>query len=521
MSDECRDVIVIGAGLSGLAAAKLLKEHGQNVLVLEARGRVGGRLYTVKNERVNYIDLGGAYIGPTQDRVLRFARELGVQTQLVDESGDSIFYTKVRHFGMRFAGTQQPMGSIAAYLDLNNLYRTLDRMARQVSAEAPWQAEKAHEWDAMTVQQFYDKIIWTKEGMFCAKDVVQLNTCCEPNEVSLLWFLWYLSSANGILRIQAIGNGAQERKWVGGSQQLCDKAMERIGKDRVLLTHPVCRIEQTQTDVAVHDIHGNKYVSKYVILAIPTSTQSKILYDPPLPSCKIQLMQRAPMGKVIKTFMYYERPFWREKGINGFTSIDDHEGLVGGTMEDLKTDGSHPAIMGFILSDNVLDAEKKSKEERQRIIEQQYYRVFGTEEALHPIHFEEFDWTSEQWSGGGYSSTLPPGVLTKYREDIRSPVGRLYFAGTETACHWSGYMDGAVEAGERAAREILCASGKLTKDEIWKEETADPEINAMPLEFSFWERHLPSVRAFWGITSFTTATSLAGLCYYLFLKYRK
>ncbi|KAL5005195.1 hypothetical protein ScPMuIL_018651 [Solemya velum] len=503
----------------GLAAAKLLKEHGQNVLVLEARGRVGGRLYTVKDERIDYVDLGGAYVGPTQDRVLRFARELGIQTHLNDGSGDSLFYTKGR--ARRFVGVKQPMGSIAAYLDLNNLYRTLDRMVKQVPAEAPWQAPNAREWDAMTVQQFYDKIIWTKEAMFCAMELVEQIVCCEPNEASLLWFLWYLASGDGLLRILLIGNGAEERKWVGGSQQLCQKAMERIGIESVLLNHPVCRITQGLNDVSVHDVYANKYTSKYVILAIPTSTQSKILYDPPLPSGKIQLMQRAPMGRVVKTFMYYERAFWREKGISGCISIDDPDSLVGGTMEDLKQDGSHPAIMGFIVGDKVLSAQMKSKKERQLIIQEQYYRVFGTEEALHPIRYEEFDWTQEQWSEGGFTSTLPPGYLTKYGSDIRSPVGRLYFAGTETACHWSGYMDGAVEAGERAAREILGASGQLSKDEIWKEEQEDPEVKATPLGLTFWEQRLPSVPEFLVITGFTTATSLAGLCYYLYLKYRK
>ncbi|XP_050391107.1 amine oxidase [flavin-containing], partial [Patella vulgata] len=358
-------------------------------------------------------------------------------------------------------------------------------------------------------------------GDFWALDHVRINLCCEPCEISLLWCLWYTKSAAGTRRINATENGAQERKFVGGSQQISIKMAQKIGKDHVLLERPVSKIEQKEKDVIVYDLNGNTYTGKYVIIAAPLPLQNKIVYEPPLPGLRNQLIQRLPMGSVIKTFMYYKTPFWREKGLCGSAAIDDDGAPIGFTLDHVHHDGSHPALMGFILADKARKYIDMTKEQRKIKIAQLYAKVFECEEGLHPVHYEEKNWMEEQWSGGCYTAMMPPGFITNFGKEIRRPIGKLYFAGTETATQWSGYMEGAIQAGERAAREILHTLGRLPYDQINQDEPQDVEVKPRPFNRSFWEKNAPSVPGFLRLMTFGTVLSIAGAGAVYYHKYIK
>ncbi|OWF56713.1 amine oxidase [flavin-containing]-like isoform X1 [Mizuhopecten yessoensis] len=509
------DVVVIGAGLSGLAAAKLLDETGFSVLVLEARDRVGGRTFTEHNDKVNYVDLGGSYVGPTQNRLLRLADEFKVDTYLTNEKEDLVYYSNGK--SKRFREAFPPMGSFLANLDMNNIFRKMDKMGEEIPADAPWKAPHAEEWDNMTMQQFLDKNVWTKDVMTFATKFVNVNVTSEPYECSLLWFLWYVKQCGGLDRIFSTTNGGQERKFIGGSQQISVRIAEKLGKDKVLLNHPVCSISQDTNGVKVTDIHGNHYQGKYVIVATPLPLQNRITYEPPLPCLRNQLIQRVPMGSVIKTFLYYKTPFWREKGFCGSAAIDDDGAIIGFTLDDVKPDNKGlPGLMGFILADKARTLCKLTKDERKQRISELYSNVFQSQEALHPVHYEEKNWMEEQWSGGCYTVMLPPGFLTKFGRELRRPVGKLYFAGTETATQWSGYMEGAIQAGERAAREILFAEERICQSKIWQEEPENQHVKSRPFKSTFWERHAPSVPTFLSSLGLSSALAAAtGVLFYL------
>eukprot|EP00069_Balaena_mysticetus_P011381 bmy_07110T0 len=353
-----------------------------------------------------------------------------------------------------FRGAFPPVWNPIAYLDYNNLWRTMDNMGKEIPADAPWEAPHAEEWDKMTMKDLIEKICWTKTARQFASLFVNINVTSEPHEVSALWFLWYVKQCGGTTRIFSITNGGQ------------------------------CR---------------------YVISAVPPTLTAKIHFRPELPSERNQLIQRLPMGAIIKCMMYYKEAFWKKKDYCGCMIIEDEEAPISITLDDTKPDGSLPAIMGFILARKADRLAKVHKELRKRKICELYAKVLGSQEALQPVHYEEKNWCEEQYSGGCYTAYFPPGIMTQYGRVIRQPVGRIYFAGTETATQWSGYMEGAVEAGERAAREVLNALGKVAKKDIWVQEPESEDVPAVEITHTFWERNLPSVTGLLKIIGFSTS----------------
>uniref|UniRef100_A0A672IF45 Amine oxidase n=1 Tax=Salarias fasciatus TaxID=181472 RepID=A0A672IF45_SALFA len=500
---------------AGLSAAKLLQESGLSPVVLEARDRVGGRTFTVRNKETKWVDLGGAYVGPTQNRILRLAAEYGIKTYKVNEKENLVHYTNGKSYP--FKGSFPPMWNPIIMLDFNNLFRTMDEMGEEIPKEAPWRAPHAEEWDKMSMQQLVDKICWTSTVRRFATLFVNVNVTSEPHEVSALWFLWYVKQCGGTMRIFSTDNGGQERKFVGGSSQISECMAQELG-ERVKLQSPVYRIDQSGDMVVVETLDKQTYMARYVIVATPPGLNLKMHFTPELPPLRNQLIHRVPMGSVIKCMVYYRENFWRKKGFCGTMVIEEEGAPIGLTLDDTKPDGTVPAIMGAGVP---AAAGRRSYKLfscfRLKRICDIYSRVLGSEEALHPVHYEEKNWCEEEYSGGCYTAYFPPGILTQYGRVLREPVGRLYFAGTETATEWSGYMEGAVQAGERAAREIMCAMGKIHQSQVWQDEPESQEVIARPFHTSFFERRSPSVGGllrFIGFSTVLSAAAAAGLVAY-------
>ncbi|XP_066267397.1 amine oxidase [flavin-containing] B-like isoform X3 [Branchiostoma lanceolatum] len=502
------DVVVIGAGISGLCAAKLLHETGLDVQVLEARDRVGGRTYTVSDPSCGYVDLGGAYVGPTQDRILRVAKELDVTTYKVDAEQKAVSYFGGVHRSASFDDPSLLTNNPLALLDMNNFIQQTEKFSKQVPLEAPWNAPRAKEWDRMTFKEFIDKECWTSFAKKLLTSILGGLASCETEEMSLLAVLSSLASAGGF----QMANAAQERKFVGGSMQVSEKIAALLG-NRVVLSSPVMRIQQEETVAMVTTHSGQQYRAKYIISAVPPPLLHRILFEPPLPDMKIQMVQRMPMGSIIKTNTFYNTAFWKEKGFCGSALSD--KGPVNYCMDDTKPDGTHPAIMGFILSTHAREYCEMSTEQRKQAVCKHYAEVFQCPEFLHPVNYVEQNWMAETFSGGCYAATLGPGVMTSFGRELRKPFCRMYFAGTETAVKWAGYMDGAVEAGERAAREVMHAMGKIPEDEIWQEEPPSVDVPHTPMAVDPLEKFLPSVPQLLYFLLAFLVLLVAVLCVYL------
>ncbi|RWS30223.1 amine oxidase [flavin-containing] B-like isoform X1 [Leptotrombidium deliense] len=471
------DSIIIGAGLSGLCAAKYLKKSGfSNILVLEAQDRVGGRTYTKHSSKVSWVDLGASYIGPNQHNILRLAEELGVKTYKVFSDGKIVdVYQNERvvhdYDGIAYGVENENQNDFKCFMD------KIDKMGKEacnvqdICTEEPWMSLNAKQWDQMTWKEFvenncskcdedlYLKIILNCDTFYrrtreLALGITKDLFCASAHELSLLFVVWYIKMGGGTKCILSNDNGAQDSKFEGGSQQLSERMVDILGTKRVLTSKVVHSIEQSRYSVRVITSDGCKYKSRTVIIAFPPCLQTKIHYEPALPVLRTKMLQRFPMGSVLKCVLYYENAFWKEKGFCGAATVDSLHNYLRIIYDDTKSDGSHPA---FIVAEKCREISEKSEEKRKLLICQNLSQVFDSQNALWPVHYEEYNWDNNEYSAGGYTAFGAPGVLTQFGAVLSKPVHRLFFAGTETATQWFGYMDGAVQSGERAACQVIRA----------------------------------------------------------------
>jgi monoamine oxidase len=441
------DVVVVGAGLAGLAAARDLTAAGASVVVLEARDRVGGRTLNEPIGDGKVVEVGAQWIGPTQDRLAALARELGVETFPTHGTGEQL----IEHEGRlrRFRGTI-PRLSPLVLLDVERAQRKLDRMARRVPLEAPWEARGAARLDSQTVASWMRRNLATRGGRMLLELGIEAVWAAEPEDLSLLHVLFYIHSAGGLGMLFDTEGGAQQDRFAGGSQLLSVLLAERLG-ERVVTSAPVRRIEHGAGRVVVH-ADGATARGRRAILAIAPALASRIAYDPPLPGYRDQLTQRMPLGTVIKCMALYDEPFWRAEGLSG-QAISD-AGPVRLTYDNSPPDGSPGVLLGFLEGRWARELGRAPEHERRAAVLDSFGRLFGPR-ARDPRGFVERVWADEEWSRGCYGAHMPTGAWTAYGPALRAPVGPLHWAGAEYATVWSGYMDGAVRSGERTARELL------------------------------------------------------------------
>jgi monoamine oxidase len=446
------DVCVVGAGYAGLTAALRLQQAGRSVVVLEARDRVGGRVWTEWLPDGTPLNFGGTWIGPGQDRVYALAQEMGVGWYPTYTAGDRLL--------IQGGQTHRYSGEIPLNVDLLGLagfglaIMELNAMATQVPVDAPWQAAKAREWDSQTVGAWIHNPL-NVPSEFAQRLLTAIVTemfTCDPAEVSLLYLLLHIHASGKFEAIFGLQGGAQQDIIQGGSQAIADRVAARLG-DRVQLNAPVRAITQTADGVTVSGA-AVTVRARRVVLSIPPSLTASLSYDPPLPDTRLMLAQRMLAGVALRVLAVYDEPFWRADGLTGQSL--DMDSLVPATIDMTPPSGKPGMISTYGFGPGALTLMAMSAEERKRLFLHELEKRFGPK-AASPTLYREHDWQADPWTRGCHMAHYGPGVLTTYGTALREPIGRIHWATTETATAWIGNIDGAVRAGEHVAAEVLQA----------------------------------------------------------------
>jgi monoamine oxidase len=446
------DVVVIGAGLAGLVAARELSARGASVVVLEARERVGGRMLNHEIGDGKVVEVGGQWIGPTQDRLAALARELKVETFPTHNEGENVIEYRGRL--RRYEGAI-PRVNPVVLVDIERAQRRLNRLARKVPLDAPWEAPDAQRLDGQTAASWLRRNLATSGGRMLLELGIEAVWAAQPEDLSLLHMLFYIHSAGNLDLLFETGGGAQQDRFLGGSQLIALRMAAEL-HDRVVLSAPVRRIRWGDGGVVV-EAAGQEVEARRAIVAMAPGLCQRVEFEPALPPGRVQLTQRMPWGSYLKCTAVYDEPFWRADGLSGEAVSD--AGPATTTFDNSPPDGSPGVLMSFASGSEARAIQRLDEAERREAILAGLARMYGPR-TLKPERWIEQDWSREPYTGGAPVCFMPPGVLTGFGRALREPVGPIHWAGTETSDVWSGYMDGAVRSGERAAKEVLKALRK-------------------------------------------------------------
>lgn len=445
-----RDVVVIGAGASGLTAATELVKAGLSVAVLEARDRVGGRLWTDHVDGA-MLELGGQWVSPEQDALKGTLAELGLETYARHRAGENVYLNAAGELS-RFVGEIFPVSADTGR-EVLALIQKLDALVAEVDPEKPWAHPRARELDEISFSRWLEEQTEDREARENIAMYIAGAMLTKPaHAFSLLQALLMAASAGSFSNLVDADFILDERV-VGGLQQVPLLLAESLGED-VHLASAVHTLDWTDTGVrAIAD--GLRVNARFAVLAVPPVLIAGVRFEPPLPGRQQQLHQHLSMGFVIKVHAVYDTPFWREDGLSG-TAFSPYE-LVHEAYDNTNFGDSRGTLVGFV-SDEKADAvfALDATERRQRILTSLSHYYGG--KALSPLVYYESDWASQEWTRGAYAASFDLGGLSRYGEDLRTPVGPIFFSCSDLAGRGYQHVDGAIRMGRETAAAIIAAN---------------------------------------------------------------
>ena len=400
-------------------------------------------MYTVDIDGCS-VDLGAHWVGPTQGRVLALAEEFGVEVEKQYLDGRHLLTLgDERH---EFTGLI-PLTSVYGAAETILGVARIELRRRLVRADAPWRSRGAGRLDSFTLAH------WMRGARSDAARAMWTLTArtvfgAEPAELSFLYFLWYAQCAGGVMQLTDFEGGAQDAHLRGGSQQLCERIATELGDD-VLLGSPATAIKHDANGVSIK-VGRRRVKAAKAIVAVSPAVAARIDYEPGLPS-RDALGQRTPMGAYMKGVAIYDRAWWRDRGLSGLAFAD--RGPVQMTVDASPPGGAPGVLIGFVTGAPARAVAELEPDARRHAVLEAMAAAVGPE-AANPRSYRDFNWIEEPWSRGGPVGLMGPGTLTGLGPLLQEPSGPIHWAGTDTATSWPGYMEGAIQAGERSAAEV-------------------------------------------------------------------
>lgn len=447
MTEITRDVVIVGAGAAGLTAANQLKKAGLSVAVLEARDRVGGRLWTDTIEGA-MLEIGGQWVSPDQDALKETIAELGLETFDRYRDGDSV-YVGPDGVAHRFTGEMFPVSPDTERI-IAEVTERLDAMVAEIDPDRPWAHPRAAEWDTISWDAWLHQQTDDDEAIRNLAFPTGSAMLTKPTHAfSLLQSLLMAASAGSYSNL-VDADFILDKRVVGGLQQVPLLLAERLGDD-VYLGQAVRTLEYT--DAGVTAISDRMTVrARRAVLALAPVLYHRISFVPPMPRLQHQMHQHLSMGFVIKVHAVYETPFWREQGLSG-TAFSPYE-ISHEAYDNTNHGDERGTLVGFVSDRLADDLFRVSAAERKERILTSLSHYYGPE-AMNPVVYYESDWGSEEWTRGAYAASFDLGGLHRYGADLRTPVGPIFFACSDLAGAGYQHVDGAIRMGRLVAEQLI------------------------------------------------------------------